>query len=194
MSETRKLAEDVTLPTQDADMMEWLRGQMNEKRKWLLAHADDGVIWGRWDGDKIITSHDVAPDLSPPLRLVTLRQASLFGEDDELRLWRDERGFLARRIGDENGADVIRFDETQVLWGDAIMPLNDPRGFTHVREKKRQGGMDHVVPIDVSQDDLENRRLKLRVRHFVTYDQDTGEAHIALSRLISIEILQEGEL
>lgn len=183
MPETIKLTEDVVAPQDGEDLLAWLQANMNGDRKWLLLHADDGVIWGRWDNGALITSHDVAPDISPELRLVTLQQAFLFGAQDEVRVWRDEAGWLARRITDAHGAEFI--EEKQVLWGDAIK-LVDPRGFTHVWEKK-QGGMDHVVPVIVGQDDLDNRGLKLIVHHFLVDDQQTGEARIALSRLVGLE-------
>jgi CRISPR-associated protein (TIGR03984 family) len=174
------------------EFQEWLRGQMNGERKWLLAHADDGVIWGRWENGAIITSTDVARDVSPELRLVTLQQAFIFGERDEVKLWRDEdgeaTGWRARRLSDGEDADVM--DEPQLLWGSEIVEWHDDfdgKRFTHVRERKSNYGMDHVVPIEVTKDDLDNRRLKLLVRHFITYDEQTGEARITLSRLVSIE-------
>jgi len=184
MPETSKLTEDVDAPQPGGDLLSWLRGQMSAERKWLLAHADDGVIWGKWDNGQVITSHDVAPDIAPPLRLVTLQQAFIFSEQDEVRVWREDQGWLARRISDVGDEEPI--PEEQVLWGDKVEETFRDKGFTHVREKK-QGGMDHIVPIIVEQDDLDNRRLKLRVRHFIVCDKQTGEARIALSRLVGLE-------
>jgi CRISPR-associated protein (TIGR03984 family) len=195
MPETTNLSKEAIPPGPDADVRGWLRGQMNAERRWLLAHADDGVIWGRWDDGEIITSHDVAPGISPELRLVTLQQAFIFGERDEVRLWRDETGWLARRISDENDAEVFEPDEMQVLWGTEVLEWpegKEGKGFTHVREKSQQG-MDHVVPVEVTTSQLNARQLKLRVRHFITEDLETGEAHIALSRLVSVEVAQEDE-
>lgn len=196
MPETIKLSEEVIAPEPDADVLAWLHGQMNAERRWLLAHADDGVIWGRWDDGEITTSHDVAPAISPPLRLVTLQQAFIFGERDEVRLWRDGQGWLARRINDENGAEVFESDEKQVLWGSEVAEWpNDKngKGFTHVHELISNYGMHHIVPVMVTSEDLKERKLRLRVRHFITEDPETGEARIALSRLVSVEVAQEDE-
>lgn len=174
----------------------WLREQMNGDRQWLLAHADDGVIWGRWSDGNIITAHEVAPEISPKLRLITLQQAFIFGKQDEVRLWRDDDSqttrWRARRLCDGEAADVL--DELQLLWGSEVVKWPDGydgKGFTRVCEKKSNYGMDHVVPIEVSQDDLEQRRLKLLVRHFITYDKQTGEARITLSRLAGLEPEQQ---
>ncbi len=171
----------------DELLYQWLREQMNSERKWLLAHADDGVIWGRLDASELITSHDIAPNISPELRLITLQQAFIFGWQDEVRLWRDERGWLFYLINDSEETDYI--DETQILWGTEVIEFpegSNSRGFTHLRESKQQG-LDHVVPIEVINAQLRERRLKLRVRHFITRDDTTGEARITLSRLVSLE-------
>jgi len=119
--------EDFPATWENDQFLSWLRRQMNRERKWLLAHADDGVIWGRCDNDEIITSHDLAPDISPELRLITLQQAFIFGEQDEVRLWQEENGqksrWRARRLSDGEGA--VSIDETQVLWGSEIVEWND---------------------------------------------------------------------
>ncbi len=61
--------------------------------KYLLAHAEDGVIWGRLDGEELITSHTIAPKYSPPLRAVTLQTVRLFAPVGELLVWRDDQGY-----------------------------------------------------------------------------------------------------
>jgi len=171
----------------DAELMKWLGARMSRQRPWLLAHADDGVIWGRYEDDQLITSHDIVPDISPELRIITLQQAFLFGGRDEVRLWREDDQWLARRINGEKDKEWLDakecFNEAQVLWGTEARHIDRDRQFTHVREKSQQG-MDHVVPLIVEDADLENRALKLCVRHYFDYDKQTGEARIALSRLV----------
>ena len=51
-------------------------------------------------------------------------------------------------------------------------------------------GMRHAVPIDVTNEQLKQRRLRLRVRHYITYNND-GEASVILSRLV--QLLPEAE-
>jgi len=43
--------------------------------RYLLAHADDGVIWGRIDDDGLHISHDIAPASAAVSRASTLQQA-----------------------------------------------------------------------------------------------------------------------
>jgi len=185
MAETRKWSEPLDAPQAETNLPGWLGKQLNTQRPWLLAHADDGVIWGKIGANGLITSHQLVPQLSPLLRLVTLQQLFLFGADDEVRLWRDEDGWLACRISDGGGAEA--FDEAQILWGDKVVRDFTAEGFTHVREEK-QGGMDHVVPLKVTNAELKARQLRLCVRHFIDYDEQTGESRIALSRLTGVEI------
>ena len=42
--------------------------------RWLLAHADDGVIWGEFRPDGLHISSDAFPHISPSLRVETLQQ------------------------------------------------------------------------------------------------------------------------
>ncbi len=88
----------------------WLQKRMDQhKLTYLLAHADDGVIWGRLDGNKLITSHDITLEKSPPLRAETLQMARIFGPDGEILVWRDEAGEWAGRLIAEapaNAADT----------------------------------------------------------------------------------------
>src|SRR5437879_2532631 len=72
---------------------QWLCQQMRSHTlKYLLAHDDNGVIWGLLDGEELITSHEVAPNYSPPLQAETLQMARLFAPKGELFVWRDETG------------------------------------------------------------------------------------------------------
>lgn len=148
--------------------------------RYLLAHADDGVIWGRVDDDDLHTSYGIAPT-SPPLRSSTLQQARLFGPAGELLLWRSDDGWRARFVADRGESTDDFVDEAQILWGDTVEKTQD--GFTLVREGSQ--GMRHAVPIAVTADQLVQRKLRLRVRHYIT-ENDDGEASITLSRLVQL--------
>jgi hypothetical protein len=147
--------------------------------RYLLAHADDGVIWGRIDGDGLHTSHGIAPT-SPPLRASTLQQARIFGLPGEVLLWRDDDCWHARLVINIPGDDYI-IDEDQILWGDTVETVKD--GFTLLHEGAQ--GMRHAVPIVITAEQLKHHQLRLRVRHYITENED-GEAIITLSRLIQL--------
>jgi CRISPR-associated protein (TIGR03984 family) len=187
---------EITL-TDDRQLQDWIDRQMQDGRNFLLAHCDDGVIWGRRTADGLLTSHQIAPSISPRLRLTTLQQLFVFGEDEttqnwcgEARLWRGERSWEESLVTKNPTTDYL--DEDQVLWGTEVIPLNNSQGFTRVREKQQQG-MEQIVPITVTPQQLEQRRLKFRVRHFIERDRETGEARIYLSRLITVFVSTEDE-
>ena len=67
------------------------------------------------------------------------------------------------------------------MWGDTVEESQD--GFTRVHEGSQ--GMRHAVPITVTADQLRQHLLRLRVRHYITENED-GEASITLSRLVQL--------
>jgi len=150
---------------------------------WLLAHADDGVIWGELRTDGLHLSGDAFPGFSPPLRAATLQQARLFGPHAELLLWKDDAAWRARLIQDSAGEGGQYCDETHLLWGDRVEQQQD--GFVLLREGKE--GLHHAPPLP------QGARLpaRLQVRHYLAYDPD-GQAFIAYSRLVAL-VNQGGE-
>ncbi len=164
-----------------AEPAKWLVAQARQQGlRFLLAHADDGVIWGRIDDDGLHTSYGIAPS-SPVLRSSTLQQARLFDTAGEVLIWRSDDGWCARLATDGWDAAEAIIDEDQILWGDTAQPA--PHGFTLMREGAQ--GMCHAVPIGVTPEQLQTHPLRLRVRHYLTENAD-GEALIVLSRLVQL--------
>jgi len=96
-------------------------------------------------------------------------------------LWRDD-GWKARFVADVSGNDNDVIDEDQILWGNAVERLVKD-GFTLLREGAQ--GMRHAVPIVITAEQLKHHQLRLRVRHYITENED-GEASITLSRLVQL--------
>ncbi len=165
----------------------WLSQQIHaHKLKYLLAHTDDGVIWGRLDGEELIISHDVAPKYSPPLRAETLQTARLFAHAGELLAWRDEAGeWVGRLIAEATPGATAEwaeaFEEQQVLLGTNAKPLE--RGFALMSEGSQ--GLFHVIPLNPGQIDEQTRTLRLVVRHYLKAD-NYGFVRVSASRLISL--------
>jgi CRISPR-associated protein (TIGR03984 family) len=145
--------------------------------RWLLAHADDGVIWGELRADGLHLSGDAFPQISPPLRTATLQQARLFGPQAELLLWEDGADWCARLMRDGTGEDGEYYDETHLLWGNEAEQQQD--GFVLLREGKE--GLRHAPPLSQATP----LPVRLQVRHYLVYDSD-GQAYIAYSRLVAI--------
>lgn len=180
----------------DRSIKKWLQSWLAKNNavgalRWLLAHADDGVVWGRVENRTLITSHDVTGEHSrarkvcPPLRSETLQQARLFSEAGELLLWRSgECRFSYRLITDtedENTAHWRRaYDEHQMLWGTHGTPLSD--GFTLLRHGAE--GLAHAFPRPlVVHPNEEIKPPRLTVRHYLNRE---GPARVVASRLVNI--------
>ncbi len=186
---TMATCEPVVLNDFIDDPADWFSRQMRTHNlTYLLAHADDGVIWGRLASEELITSHEVAPAYSPPLRVETLQTARIFGPAGEILVWRDEAGAWAGRLITETtpGAPPAwdqAFEEEHILWGTEAEPR--ARGFTLMREGTQ--GLIHIVPLAVTaRIDEEHRPLRLVVRHYVKPDE-YGFLQVNASRLFDLE-------
>lgn len=144
---------------------------------YLLAHTDDGVIWGILKGKTMTLAGDVFPRVAVPLRQNSLQQARLFNTTGELLLWRTATGFEYRVIADGETAVEGSFEETQVLWGDD----GQANGSFTLMSEGRQG-LHHAPPLPNYQP---RQAPLLTVRHYVDYDSE-GQAYIALSRLVDL--------
>jgi len=151
--------------------------------RWLLAHADDGVIWGELRADGLHLSGNAFPKFSPPLRAVTLQQVRLFGPDAELLLWKYDATWQTRLIQDGAGENGEYYDEPHLLWGNRAEQQQD--GFVLLREGKE--GLHHAPPLPQGV----HLPARLQVRHYLAYDPD-GQAYIAYSRLVAL-VNQGGE-
>jgi CRISPR-associated protein (TIGR03984 family) len=181
-------SETLNTKTVTGNLVQWLIDHAGSCT-FLLAHAEDGVIWGRFErgvnGKAVLTtSHDVFPQLAQ-LRIETLWQCRMFGSDTEVLLWLDDRDWRARKLADAGHSPDYIIRETQMLWGDCVDAR--ARGFTLLADGSE--GLRHAVPLDVPDDAFNDetnpRPLRLHVRHYLTHDED-GNARIGLSRLCNV--------
>lgn len=177
----------------ESNLKQWLEAKAQEfNLKYLLAHADDGVIWGKFENSQLITSDDVFPQFAK-LRTCTLQQCRIFGKNTdengggnaEVMLWKVDKTWKARLINDEHLSKEDYICEKQILWG--TQPEEEHhKGFTLVSDGSQ--GLKHAVPltgINFSQD-RKKRPIRLQVRHYIDYDE-SGIARIYLSRLVDLK-------
>lgn len=178
--------------TDNVSLYAWLQDKaQKEHLTYLLAHAEDGVIWGRFEPDGILITQTDPDDLFPQykfakLRWSTLQQCRIFGEKAEVMLWKNNENAKARLVRDDNNPDLI--PENQILWGTHGEKRED-KGFTLLWDGKQ--GLRHAVPFtDIELDD--DRKLKYPVRllvhHYIDDGNDDGLARIYLSRLVNLTI------
>lgn len=160
---------------------------------WLLAHCDDGVVWGKRDDPRSpwLLSNVPFPKISPLLIEGNLQQLRLFGAEREVLVWRTEIGF-AGRILEDDGAVFSNDDplrpkhEPQVLVGDRLL-AGPVSGFSLVGDAR---GSRHAVPLLCEEKDFKDSNrtcwpLRLKVRHYFTQEA-SGAVRIAASRLVNL--------
>ena len=176
----------------DVTLRSWLEEQARTwKLNYLLAHAEDGVIWGRFDSGKLTTAEQIfhQPEFNvyfPSLRVFTLQQCRIFGEHGEVLLWRTSETWRSRLVQDNSEVDKI--SERQILWGTHGEKRDN---FTLLKHGSQ--GLRHAVPL--SEIELGDRHqlinpVCLIVHHYITYDDD-GVARISLSRLVDLTTEKE---
>ncbi len=160
----------------NGSIKQWLEEQANTySLRWLLAHADDGVIWGEVRESSLHLSGCL---FEPDLRATTLQMARLFGEAGELYLWKNDNVWSARLVLEGKGDTAECYDEGYLLWGTHVE--KNENGFVHLRHGSE--GLRHAPPFHT---DKEKIILALNVRHFIEYDKE-GQAYVEFSRLMSI--------
>lgn len=160
---------------------------------WLLAHCDDGVVWGKRDDQQSpwLLSNVPFPKISPLLIEGNLQQLRLFGAEREVLVWRTEIGFAGRILVDDgavfsNGDPLRPKHERHVLVGDRLL-AGPVGGFSLVGDAR---GSRHAVPVECRGEDfLQQGRpytpLRLQVRHYVNQNE-SGVVRVATSRLVNL--------
>ena len=170
----------------DDILYSWLEEQAKSYQlPYLLGHAEDGVIWGRFDNGSLTTAENVfyQPEFKvdfPKLRLLTLQQCRVFGENGEVFLWQSGAKWKWRFIG---GPNEDKIPESQILWGTNGIKRGN---FTLLSDGSQ--GLKHAVPfadIELNGDRLV-KPVRLLVHHYIKYEEGTGLARIYLSRLVDL--------
>lgn len=159
---------------------------------WLLAHCDDGVVWGRRDTNGWRLSSHPFPDVSPRLSGGNVQQFRLFGPQSEILVWRTDDGLLGRWLTHApDGVDASLRPEKQeyILVGDRVLqPVQE--GFTVVGDDR---GSRHAVPLACpeTQFPAQPRRhpLRLAVWHYFAADERSGIVRIVASRLAGVRLV-----
>ena len=173
------------------DAIEWLR-QQSKAGDVLLAHQDDGVVWGKAHKDGDWVTSDAVLSTSPALKGDYLWSARLFNAQREILLWRDGDGnWRAREIADEVGegepAFVEWYDEPQLLWGDHGKHKKVVGDVTFAVLEEGAQGLRHAPPIELPFDAHgslgSSTRACVLVRHYLAKED---VARVIASRLVEL--------
>lgn len=156
--------------------------------RWLLAHGEEGVTWGRRAsaGEWQLASTRF-PEVAPPVRPETLSTLRLFGPEQEVLVWRTDGELRGRRASDDSDAvpDWLRpRPERRVVLGDRLIERRD--GFCRVASAT---GAEQVLPFDLRQEQFRGRSpLRLVVRHHFESLAESGVVRVALTRLVDLVV------
>lgn len=189
---TTDLCRELELPAQGIEtdsvvLRQWINDQAKTYQLvYLLAHAEDGVIWGHFNKGDLLTSGEVFDNL-PVLRSLTLQQCRIFGKPGEILLWKTEQGWRSRLCQEKGDSNIDLLEEDQLLWG-TKKARDEKDGFTLLADGSQ--GLKHAVPlvsIPFSEERTNVRHpVHLKVHHYIAYDPDDGLASIFLSRLVDL--------
>lgn len=190
-----KHLEDAQYIIDTSSLYNWLQTKAKQYQlQYLIAHAEDGVIWGKFDQEGNVTTPNLPKDLFPQaealfpkckfpvLRSHTLQQCRIFGEKAEVMLWKVGQNWKARSIEDRHLSKDDYICEKQILWG-TQQEGQSKEDFTLVSDGSQ--GLKHAVPLTGSFKGKDSRPLRLGVRHYIDYDE-SGVARIYLSRLVNL--------
>lgn len=161
----------------------------NASYSWLLAHCDDGILWGKWDsGWKLATS---AFNFCPTLQRdgSNVQQLRLFGDDEELLLWRTSDGLKGRVLKDSQ----IPTDESLKPSVEKVIVMGNKveesvGDFSRVTDLS---GRWQILPWSISKAN-ERYPLRLVIKHYYEKDDCTGAVRIAGSRLVQLKEVNSG--
>lgn len=165
-----------------ANPQDWLINQPTAgETAWLLAYADDGVIWGKVQNGKLIQAADVFGETFPRLESDTLQRVHFFGSQAEIRIWRAADGLTAVRMEDVKDPGAAAFSRMYLLWGNS--PRKTQPGWSWVEDG--QLGIHQALPLDFPKA-AKGRPFKLQVRYYIEYEKNHGQARAAASRLVAL--------
>lgn len=189
----------VIQPINAAAYLSWLLGEQSETIPkdtvglvWALAHCDDGVTWGRRSGPGAPSwnfGNQFFPDVSPAIRRERLQELRIFGTDAEILIWRTDSGLRGRMLRENdppagrNLSDPLRpSDESRIVRGDRLIGTSES-GFSRITDRT---GAEQVIPIEVSDQQLQKRSVRLCVKHYYNQDGESGAVRIVATRLVKL--------
>lgn len=182
----------------DKEIVTWLRAQVAADDI-LLAHADDGVIWGRVVNGALVTAYEAAGtnagvrQYCTELRVETLQQARLFSAERELLVWRDDANpqqWHAVRLIDNPNHPNLHQNDFYLLWGTGSQDAQRQLAQSFTLMVDGEQGLRHVVPLQPVSD---KQHARLAVRHYWEENDETGFTRIVASRLIGLDAVAAKE-
>ncbi len=174
-----------SLTPEQASKLETLLEKFDGQPEYAVFYLDYGIRFAKWEKGKSLQFHAGSPSLD------YLQLARIFNGQQELKVWRADKGFSYRLRIDEKGDEGHAIDARQYLWGTrAEQKLDDgkdlPTGWSKLTEDR---GVEVIVPLAIEHDEKDPRPLAcIHTRNYIEY-LENGQASYGDCRFVSLEKL-----
>ena len=144
----------------------------------FVAWQVQNVVWGKFDGEKLLLKDDLAPNFDDWL------ECRIFNRGKELHLKRDGNIFSGRLISDAEGEGDFYVDSFARLWGENSAEAD---GWITLRDAPRK------LYMEIPCDDGGKKFYGLTTRNYIDSDAATGLSGYVDYRFVAIESAWDGD-
>lgn len=157
------------------ELVKILREKFSETHGTFVAWQVQSIVWGKFNGDKLLLKDDASPNLDDWL------ECRVFNRREELHIKRANENFVGRYVRDDaSGAETYYVDSFARLWGEAD-------GWNTLRDAARKISME--LPLDTG----DKKFYGLLTRNYIGSDEATGLSGYVDCRFVAIESAQDGD-
>lgn len=175
LGECQSSSEQVKCPLQE---LEQILRDKNLPRAIFVAWQIQSIVWGKFDGEKLLLKDDFTPNFEDWL------ECRIFNEREEFHLKRSGKNFVGRYICDEIGTGNFYVDSFSQLWG---KNFSETAGWITLVEPNRKFSME--IPCDVGG----QKKYGLTTRNYIGSDEATGLSGYVDYRFVAIDSAWDGD-
>ena len=170
----KKFSESVECAPHELEKI--LREKFSESHGTFVAWQVQNIVWGKFDGDKLLLKDDASPNFDDWL------ECRVFNEREELHIKRAGEKFFGRYVRDGSGAETYYVDSFARLWGE-----RSADGWLTLVDAARKISM--TIPCD----DGGKKFYGLTTRNYIGSDAATGLSGYVDYRFVAIESAWDGD-
>lgn len=144
----------------------------------FVAWQIQSIIWGKFDGEKLLLKGDIAPNIDDWL------ECRIFNRHEEFHLKRAGENFIGRYLRDELGEGNFYVDSFARLWGECT---DSADGWITLLDKPRK------IFMELPCEDEDKKFFGLMTRNYIESDAATGLSGYGDYRFVAIESAWDGD-
>lgn len=174
----KKFSEQVKCSSVELEKI--LREKFSEAHGTFVAWQIQSIVWGTFDGEKLLLKDDVAPNFDDWLEL------RIFNRHEEIHLKRAGQNFIGRYVRDGAVEETFYVDSFARLWGEL---KSNSEAWITLRDEQRKLSM----TIPYACDDGGKKYYGLLTRNYIGSDEATGLSGYVDYRFVAIESAWDGD-